>query len=49
LVQTETIQFNKPVVARYVKLIAQNYGKLPAWHLSAGENAYIFVDEIGIK
>lgn len=49
LVQTETIQFNKPTLARYVKLIAQNYGKLPAWHLSAGESAYIFVDEVSVK
>jgi hypothetical protein len=49
LVQTETIKFSKPINARYIKMAAKNYGKLPAWHLSAGENAYIFIDEIGIK
>lgn len=34
---------------RYVKLIAQNYGPLPQSHVSAGEPAYIFVDEITIE
>ncbi len=49
LVQTETLTFDKPVKARFVKMVAKNYGKLPTWHLSAGENAYIFVDEISVK
>ena len=34
---------------RYIKVKAYNYGKLPAWHESAGENAYIFIDEINIE
>lgn len=34
---------------KYVKLIAQNYGPLPQSHVSAGEPAYIFVDEITIE
>ena len=35
--------------ARYVKVIAKNYGKLPEWHQGAGGDAFIFVDEITIK
>lgn len=35
--------------AKYVKVRAQNYGPLPDWHVSAGEQAWIFVDEIVIK
>ena len=35
--------------ARYVKIVLKNYGKLPEWHQSAGEQAWLFVDEIWIK
>ncbi len=35
--------------ARYVKVLAHKFGKLPAWHLGAGGDAYIFVDEITIE
>ena len=38
-----------PQVARYVRIKATNYGKLPAWHISAGNQAWLFVDEIEIK
>ncbi len=31
---------------RFVKIVAYNYGKLPAWHSGAGGDAYIFMDEI---
>jgi predicted alpha-1,2-mannosidase len=34
--------------ARYVKVIAKNFGKLPEWHQGAGGDAFIFVDEITI-
>ena len=34
---------------RYIKLQAENYGDLPPKHISAGEPAYIFVDEIIIS
>ncbi len=37
------------VKARYVKVKAYNYGKLPEWHQGAGGDAFIFVDEIDIK
>lgn len=35
--------------ARYVKVIAKNFGKLPDWHQGAGGDAFIFVDEITIE
>jgi len=39
----------KPVSARYIRITAYNYGKLPRWHLSAGSDAWIFCDEIFIE
>jgi hypothetical protein len=38
-----------PVKARYVRVKAYNYGKLPAWHRGAGGDAHIFIDEIIIN
>ena len=35
--------------ARYVKIIIRNYGKLPEWHLSAGQQAWLFVDEVWVR
>jgi hypothetical protein len=35
--------------ARYVKVIAKNFGKLPEWHQGFGGDAFIFVDEILVK
>ena len=40
---------NQNVKARYIKLKAYNFGKLPVWHMGAGGDAFIFVDEITIK
>jgi hypothetical protein len=34
--------------ARYLRVRIQRYGKLPAWHAGAGEEAWFFVDEIVI-
>lgn len=36
------------VSARYVKVKAYNHGALPDWHVSAGQQAWIFVDEIEV-
>lgn len=36
-----------PVKARYVEVIIKN-SKLPAWHSGAGNDAYVFVDEIKV-
>jgi hypothetical protein len=44
--------FTKPINCQFVKIIARNYGKLPAWHQGygmEGDNAFIFIDEITIK
>lgn len=34
--------------ARYVRVKAINYGKMPEWHISSGEQAWLFVDEIEV-
>lgn len=36
------------VSARYLKVKAVNYGAMPSWHVSAGEQAWCFVDEIEV-
>ena len=36
----------KNVRAKYLRLTVENYGPLPEWHISAGEQAWLFVDEI---
>ncbi|MET3539227.1 GH92 family glycosyl hydrolase [Chryseobacterium limigenitum] len=38
-----------PTEARYVKVKAYFFGKLPEWHQGAGGDAYIFIDEISVK
>jgi predicted alpha-1,2-mannosidase len=38
-----------PQKVRYIKVYAKNYGKLPAWHLGAGGDAWIFIDEITVE
>ena len=35
--------------AKYIKVTAKNFGPMPDWHVSAGEQAWVFVDEIIIK
>jgi hexosaminidase len=35
-----------PVTARYAKIIAKNYGKIPDGQAGEGNNAWLFVDEI---
>lgn len=47
--QIKTFRLMHTATARYVKVKAYNYGKLPDWHQGAGGEAYIFVDEINIK
>ena len=34
---------------RYLKVKATNYGKLPDWHVSAGHQAWLFMDEIMVR
>jgi predicted alpha-1,2-mannosidase len=44
-----TFNENKEKKARYVKIIAKNFGKLPQLHQGFGGDAFIFIDEITIK
>ncbi|MFN3967527.1 GH92 family glycosyl hydrolase [Flavobacterium sp.] len=43
------LKLNSATKAKYVKVKAYNYGKLPEWHQGAGGDAFIFVDEITVK
>lgn len=51
--ETFTRNFNyqlpKKVKARYIKVVAKNYGLLPLGHQGAGGDAFIFVDEIEVR
>jgi len=38
-----------PTKARFVRVKAYNLGKIPAWHPGAGDDAFIFIDEIIIE
>lgn len=38
-----------PVHCRYLKIVAKNYGKLPPTHEAAGQDAWLFVDEIIVE
>lgn len=49
IIKDMSLQLSKKKEARYVKVIATNFGKLPVWHQGYGDEAFIFVDEIGIK
>ncbi len=40
---------DKPQTAKFVKVVAKNFGKLPEWHAGAGGDAFIFIDEINVK
>lgn len=48
LIQNYTYS-EKPIKAKYVKIVAKNYGKLPMWHLSAGNDTWLFTDEVEIE
>jgi hypothetical protein len=37
------------LLARYIRLKAINYGKIPDWHAGKGGDAHIFIDEVIIK
>ena len=42
---------SKPINARYIKVKAYNFGRLPEWHIGYHDKgeAFIFIDEITIK
>ena len=39
----------QPHAARYVRIRAVNFGKIPAWHPGRGGDAWIFADEIWVN
>ena len=43
------VKYFDPVKTRYVKVMAKNYGPLPEWHQGAGNDSWIFVDEIVVN
>lgn len=48
-IQQHDLGGNVRARGRYVKLNAVHFGKLPDWHLGAGGDAYIFIDEIVVR
>lgn len=48
--ETKTHEFTVKgdAVGRYLKIKVANYGTLPEWHISAGQQAWLFMDEIKI-
>jgi hypothetical protein len=49
VVTKDFIKTIAPQRARYVRLRAVNFGKIPAWHPGSGGDAWIFADEIVIE
>jgi hypothetical protein len=45
----KTFFTNKEFTTRYIKIKAYNLGINPEWHLSAGEKAWLFIDEVIIE
>lgn len=43
------MQLGKPAKLRYLKIVAESFGKLPEWHEGAGGESFIFTDELEIK
>ena len=43
------LRLSEPVEARYVKVFAKNFGTIPSWHLGAGGEGFIFIDEIWVE
>jgi predicted alpha-1,2-mannosidase len=38
-----------PMEAKFIRVVAENYGTLPSWHLGAGNDSWIFADEIVVE
>ena len=48
-IQTQEFKASLGVRARYIKVVAKQYGPLPDWHESKGQPSYIFADEITVE
>ncbi len=47
--RTFYISDSKNTNARFIKIKATNFGKLPDWHQGKGGDAFIFIDEIEVR
>ena len=45
----QVFETNVSTNARYVRVLAKNYGDAPYWHHAAGQPSWIFSDEIIIE
>ena len=48
-IRDHVIDLPMPQRARYVRVRVEHYGKLPAWHAGAGNDAWFFADEIIVR
>lgn len=48
-IQDLVLNLETAVSCRYVKVFAKNFGTIPDWHLGAGDEGFIFIDEIFVK
>ena len=48
-IQDFQLNLDKEITAKYIKVKAYNFGKLPDWHQGVGGDAFVFIDEITIK
>jgi hypothetical protein len=49
IIRDFNLKLENPIKAKYIKVKAYNFGKLPEWHQGFGGDAFIFIDEITIK
>ena len=49
MIRNLSCSMEKPRTARYVKVKAVTYGRLPKWHESAGKDAWTFIDELFVE
>ena len=47
--QLQEFHIDKPAHCRYIRIKAKTFGKLPDWHLGAGGDSHIFVDEVTVE
>lgn len=45
----QELGFDKKFSTRYLRVVAKNFGLCPDWHPGAGNQSFIFVDEVIIK
>ncbi|XZF13396.1 GH92 family glycosyl hydrolase [Chitinophagaceae bacterium MMS25-I14] len=48
-VKSDKFSVQQNIKAKYIKVVAKNFGPMPAWHEGTGNPTFIFVDEIEVK